>query len=125
MAGVTLPYDNLNDVRFRLEEVAPHLVRYGDVEPANFFAQALEMAKVRIAIRHDLNFRKYENNNVTYICCYICTVQKQPGGSFSPDPVDINQKTLDQFFMTDVVSRASLTMAKCVQAVMKQRQSAA
>lgn len=50
MIGITLPYDNLNEVRSRLEEVAPHLVRYGDVESANFFAQALEVAKVRIII---------------------------------------------------------------------------
>lgn len=50
MAGITLPYDNLNDVRSRLEEVAPHLVRYGNIEPANFFTQALEIAKVRILI---------------------------------------------------------------------------
>jgi len=50
MAGITLPYDNLNDIRSRLEEVAPHLVRYGDVEPANFFRQALEVAKVCILI---------------------------------------------------------------------------
>lgn len=48
MAEITLPYDNLNDVRSRLEEVAPHLVRYGNIEPANFFTQALEIAKVRI-----------------------------------------------------------------------------
>jgi len=46
MVGVTLPYDNLNEVNSRLGEVAPHLVRYGDVEPANFFTQALEIAKV-------------------------------------------------------------------------------
>lgn len=51
-------------------------------------------------------------------------IQQQSGGSFLSDPVDIKHKSLDQFFMTDVVSRASLTMAKCVQAVMKQRQSA-
>jgi len=50
--------------------------------------------------------------------------QQSGGGSFLSDPVDIKHKTLDQFFMTDVVSRASLTMAKCVQAVVKQRQSA-
>lgn len=50
IAGIILPYDNLNDIRSRLEEVAPHLVRYGDVEPANFFTQALEMAKVCIII---------------------------------------------------------------------------
>lgn len=48
VADLTLPYENLNEVRSRLEEVAPHLVRYGDVEPANYFAQALEIAKVCI-----------------------------------------------------------------------------
>lgn len=56
MAGITLPYDNLNEIRFRLEEVAPHLVRYGNVEPANFFTQALEIAKVCILIRCATNF---------------------------------------------------------------------
>lgn len=54
MIGITLPYDNLNDIRSRLEEVAPHLVRYGDVEPANFFTQALEIAKVCILIEQTL-----------------------------------------------------------------------
>jgi len=56
MAGITLPYDNLNEIRFRLEEVAPHLVRYGNVEPANFFTQALEIAKVCILIRDAMKF---------------------------------------------------------------------
>ncbi|CAG5078793.1 Similar to NDUFS1: NADH-ubiquinone oxidoreductase 75 kDa subunit, partial [Cotesia congregata] len=70
-SGVDLPYDNLSEVRDRIAEIAPHLVRYGEVEPANFFAQALELSR--------------------------------------------------QFFMTDVVSRASPTMAKCIQAVLKQR----
>lgn len=87
----TLPYDDLNGVRLRIEEISPHLIRYGDVEPANFFAQALELSK-------------------------------EAKGSFLPDPIDIKQKSLEQFFMTDAVSRASPTMAKCVQAVIKQRQ---
>lgn len=56
MAGITLPYDNLNEIRFRLEEVAPHLVRYGNIEPANFFTQALEIAKVCILIKYATNF---------------------------------------------------------------------
>ncbi|XP_046613645.1 NADH-ubiquinone oxidoreductase 75 kDa subunit, mitochondrial [Neodiprion virginianus] len=89
--GVRLPYDTIHDVRGRLEQVAPHLVRYGDIEPANYFAQALELAKKT--------------------------------GSFASDPLELKQKTLDEFFMTDVVSRASPTMAKCVQAVIKQRQA--
>ncbi|XP_012152216.1 NADH dehydrogenase (ubiquinone) 75 kDa subunit [Megachile rotundata] len=92
ICGVCLPYDNLMEIRGRLEEIAPHLVRYGNVEPANYFVQALELSK-------------------------------DTDGSLSSNPLEIKQKTLDQFFMTDVISRASLTMAKCVQAVIKQRES--
>ncbi|KAK2147622.1 hypothetical protein LSH36_544g05042 [Paralvinella palmiformis] len=43
--GVTLPYDDLNEVRERLEEVSPNLTRYGDVEEANYFKQSEELAK--------------------------------------------------------------------------------
>ena len=43
-----LPYDDIQDVRQRLTEVSPNLTRYGDVEQANFFAQAETLAKVRI-----------------------------------------------------------------------------
>lgn len=46
--GVRLPYDTLEEVRDRLEEVSPNLVRYGAVEEANYFAQAEELAKVSI-----------------------------------------------------------------------------
>ncbi|XP_076233257.1 NADH dehydrogenase (ubiquinone) 75 kDa subunit [Calliopsis andreniformis] len=92
ICGVCLPYDNLAEVRSRFEEIAPHLVRYGNVEPANYFAQALELSK-------------------------------ESSGSFSSNPLDIKQKSLDNFFMTDAISRASPTMAKCVQAVIKQRES--
>ncbi|CAH0694711.1 unnamed protein product [Spodoptera exigua] len=37
--------------------------------------------------------------------------------------VDVQLKQLEDFFMTDTISRASPTMAKCVQAVLKQKQS--
>lgn len=92
VCSITLPYDDLNDVRARLEEVSPHLVRYGEVEPANYFAQVVELSK-----------------NIS--------------GSFLSDPIKIEQKSLEQFFMTDAVSRASPTMAKCVQAVLKAREN--
>lgn len=46
LAGVTLPYDSLEEVRTRLAEVSPNLVRYDDVEEANYFKQANELAKV-------------------------------------------------------------------------------
>lgn len=46
VVGAKLPYDTLEEVRFRLEEVAPHLTRYGSAEDANYFKQAGELAKV-------------------------------------------------------------------------------
>ncbi|XP_031844166.1 NADH dehydrogenase (ubiquinone) 75 kDa subunit [Nomia melanderi] len=93
ICGICLPYDNLTELSGRLEEIAPHLVRYGTVEPANYISQALELSKE----------------------------SREP---LSSEPLEMKQKTLDQFFMTDAVSRASPTMAKCVQAVIKQRDSA-
>ncbi|KAF4517746.1 hypothetical protein B566_EDAN002951 [Ephemera danica] len=41
----------------------------------------------------------------------------------SSAPLDVRQRSLADFFMTDAISRASPTMAKCVQAVGKQKQS--
>lgn len=43
---MTLPYENLDQIRKRLEEVSPNLVRYDDVEEANYFNQANELSKV-------------------------------------------------------------------------------
>ncbi|XP_013916436.1 PREDICTED: NADH-ubiquinone oxidoreductase 75 kDa subunit, mitochondrial [Thamnophis sirtalis] len=86
VAGVTLPYDNLDQVRRRLEEVSPNLVRYDDVEEANYFIQANELSKV--------------------------VDQK-----LLADPLVPPQLTVKDFYMTDPISRASQTMAKCVKAV--------
>lgn len=47
LAGVPLPYDTVDEVRDRLAEVSPNLVRYDDVEEANYFKQANELSKVR------------------------------------------------------------------------------
>jgi len=41
-----LKYDTLQEVRDRLAEVSPNLVRYGDVEDANYFKQAQELSQV-------------------------------------------------------------------------------
>lgn len=46
IAGVPLPYDTIDEVRDRLAEVSPNLVRYDDVEEANYFKQANELSKV-------------------------------------------------------------------------------
>lgn len=90
--GSPLPYDDLNAIRQRLTEVAPHLTRYGSAEDANYFAQATELSK---------------------------SVKSQ----LASTPLDVKLKELQDFFMTDAISRASPTMAKCVQAVLKQKSS--
>uniref|UniRef100_A0A1I8JMF4 NADH-ubiquinone oxidoreductase 75 kDa subunit, mitochondrial n=1 Tax=Macrostomum lignano TaxID=282301 RepID=A0A1I8JMF4_9PLAT len=45
LAGAPLPYDNLNQVRARMAQIAPHLTRYDSVEEANYFSQCLQLAK--------------------------------------------------------------------------------
>uniref|UniRef100_H0ZI24 NADH-ubiquinone oxidoreductase 75 kDa subunit, mitochondrial n=1 Tax=Taeniopygia guttata TaxID=59729 RepID=H0ZI24_TAEGU len=88
LAGLTLPYENLDQIRKRLEEVSPNLVRYDDVEEANYFIQANELAKLA----------------------------KQ---QLLADPLVPPQLTIKDFYMTDSISRASQTMAKCVKAVVE------
>ncbi|XP_046350051.1 NADH-ubiquinone oxidoreductase 75 kDa subunit, mitochondrial-like [Haliotis rufescens] len=85
MVGVTLPYDKITEVRRRLGEVAPNLARVGDVEDANYFTQAQQLAQLG----------------------------KKPLGA---SPLTPSQQDLKDFYMTDSISRASQTMAKCVQA---------
>ncbi|NWV46624.1 NDUS1 oxidoreductase, partial [Daphoenositta chrysoptera] len=86
LAGLTLPYENHDQIQKRLEEVSPNLVRYDDVEEANYFTQANELAKLA----------------------------KQ---QLLADPLVPPQLTIKDFYMTDSISRASQTMAKCVKAV--------
>lgn len=50
IAGNSLPYDNLEEIRRRLSEVSPNLTRYGDVEEANFFNLALGLMQVRLIL---------------------------------------------------------------------------
>jgi len=91
--GLTLPYDDLNEIRRRMGDISPNLTRYGDAEEANYFTQAAELATL-------INKKSLESS-----------------------PIDVPLKQLEDFYMTDAISRASPTMAKCVQAVKKQRQS--
>ncbi|KAJ8984325.1 hypothetical protein NQ317_012544 [Molorchus minor] len=93
VVGAKLPYDNLNEIRDRLDQVAPHLTKYGYAEDANYFKQAEQLAQ---SIQGNID---------------NCT------------PLDVKIKVLEDYFMTDAISRASPTMAKCVQAVLKQKQS--
>ncbi|XP_059618641.1 NADH-ubiquinone oxidoreductase 75 kDa subunit, mitochondrial [Phlebotomus argentipes] len=82
-----LPYDTLDEMRNRMEDIAPHLVRHGRREESNYLKEASELAK---------------------------DSAQRIEGSF-----DVAQKGLQDYFMTDPISRASPTMAKCIAAVKK------
>ncbi|XP_022666131.1 NADH-ubiquinone oxidoreductase 75 kDa subunit, mitochondrial-like isoform X2 [Varroa destructor] len=92
-AGISLPYDSLEEVRGRMLEISPHLTRYTKVEHANYFKQAgLLFSRLTTAIT-------------------------------SSEKVDSRFKGLEDFFMTDSISRASPTMAKCVHAAVKEKKN--
>lgn len=44
VAGRTLQYDDINEVRMRMTEISPTLTRYNHVESANYFKQATALA---------------------------------------------------------------------------------
>lgn len=82
--NVKLPYDDLIGVRSRLGEIAPHLVRHEVVEPVS-----ADIAQIGFA---DLVSR---NKKATI------------AGSLLKNPIS-------NFYFTDVISRSSPTMAKCI-----------
>jgi NADH dehydrogenase (ubiquinone) Fe-S protein 1 len=80
--GAPLPYDDVDAVRRRLADVAPHLAVVSEAQPAvwmnGHYARTLDGAK--------------------------------------PAAAGPLRTTIESFFQTDAISRASTTMAKCVQA---------
>ncbi|OBA21304.1 NADH dehydrogenase 78K chain precursor, 5-prime end [Metschnikowia bicuspidata var. bicuspidata NRRL YB-4993] len=82
--GEALPYNDLYGVRERLGEIAPHFVRHDVVEPAS-----VEVAS--IGLKDILN--RHHKVKAT--------------GAALKNPID-------NFYFTDVISRSSPTMAKCV-----------
>jgi len=75
VVGKKLPYNRLEEVRQRVGEIAPHLVRIDRIEPASTFPLSVSS----------------EEGSVS--------------GSLTP--------LMDNFFMTDPISRSSRVMAKC------------
>lgn len=82
--GESLPYDDLYAVRERLGEIAPHFVRHDVVEPVS-------EQVATIGLKDILN--RHQNSKVLGIPL------KNP---------------IDNFYFTDVISRSSPTMAKCI-----------
>lgn len=84
--GATLPYDDLISVRTRLGEIAPHFVRHDVIEPASS-----EIAKIG----------------------FTSLVTKNKNAKISGEAL---KNPIDNFYFTDVISRSSPTMAKCISA---------
>uniref|UniRef100_A0AC35FZD4 NADH-ubiquinone oxidoreductase 75 kDa subunit, mitochondrial n=1 Tax=Panagrolaimus sp. PS1159 TaxID=55785 RepID=A0AC35FZD4_9BILA len=89
VAGRTLPYDSLEEIRQRLIEIAPHFGHYGSVESSSFLKQALELSET-----------------------------KAPSKS-----LEVKQKELADYWMTNSISRASPTMAECVKAARRYKEN--
>lgn len=83
--GTPLPYDSLDEVRTRLAELAPHLVRYDVIEPGSFDRVSLTDSGER----------------------------KASSAMFSD--------TVDNFYMTDPISRNSHIMARCTRELAPQK----
>lgn len=75
--GNPLPYDSLDEVRTRLAELAPHLVKYDYIETSGFEN-----------LSHADNGERHLNNSVF-------------------------TDAVDNFYMTDSISRNSHIMARC------------
>jgi NADH dehydrogenase (ubiquinone) Fe-S protein 1 len=45
VVGATLPYDNISEIRYRIAEIAPHLIKYDYVEPYNFVKKYVKGGK--------------------------------------------------------------------------------
>lgn len=85
--GTPLPYDSLDEVRTRLAELAPHLVRYDVIEPGSFDRVSLADSGERKA------------------------------------SAAILSDTVDNFYMTDPISRNSHIMARCTRELAPQKQA--
>ena len=80
MVGQPLPYDEEQEIRDRLADIAPHFAQYGLTQPTAFAKQALDQ------------------------------VASKASKSKKSKPLSLPIK---DFYLTDVISRNSVTMAKC------------
>jgi len=81
--GAPLPYDNIEALRDRMEEISPALRRYDIVEPTSSEAQSLGRVQL---------------------------VEANKGAQISGQPIN---KVIENFYLTDAISRSSPTMARC------------
>lgn len=92
VVGATLPYDDTGAIRDRLWDLSPSLVRYGELERPTSVLEGLKALRVASERR---------SNSTT-------TTRGGRQGKF--------EKPIDNFYRTDVISRASVTMGHCTKA---------
>lgn len=86
--GIPLPYDCLDEVRTRLAELAPHLIKYNAVEKSGFEYLGL---KPNDKGNNTINNTVFTDN-------------------------------VDNFYMTDAISRNSAVMARCTKELNPKKQ---
>lgn len=85
VAGATLPYDELPDLRVRMGQIAPSLIQYDTVTPGS---------------------KSISELGQTFL-------KKSAGIKDTKTPFEL---PIQDFYLTDPISRASRTMAKCSKA---------
>lgn len=80
--GVPLPYDSLDEIRTRMAELAPHLVKFEYLESSGFEDLALKHSRITNSENFDIKNTPLTDN-------------------------------VENFYMTDVISRNSNIMARC------------
>lgn len=112
VGGAALPYDDLPSLRRRMEDVAPHLASIDDVEPALWLNGDAYAHKVGM-LRKDEE-QEYANGGSKLKeedLLHLPLDETTPLGS-----------DLDNYYQSDPISRASVTMARCI-AARKQEES--
>ncbi|CAL8104507.1 unnamed protein product [Calicophoron daubneyi] len=91
VVGLPLPYDNLNEMRARIAKIAPGLLNLNSVQDAS---------------------------NETHVLADKVAKTKVSGAKVDTTrPVSLSLLTLSDYYITDSITRASRTMAKCVRAL--------
>lgn len=108
---MTLPYDSQDALRARLADVAPHLKGVDGVQAATWMNGQVGVASgSRLCARGGSCWRW----RPALPPCRLQVWKAAPTpGAATLEPL---RSPIDNFFMTDAISRASATMAKCVQA---------
>ena len=64
--GQTLPYDNLEEIRFRMGELAPHLLKYDYIENSVFGDLSINPIQTKQKVNSNLIVDKIDVNTILF-----------------------------------------------------------